>query len=199
VLLVPLSARRAPEMLFAALAFAVAHSLVPHKELRFLLPALPLFCALAAVGLEEAARTRALRLALPAAVLVCAAIDGLHFDRLRFRDLGQYLHAKPEQSAYQDFAQVTRLLLLAHDRDDLCGLKMEGVDLVWSFGYSALHRPVPLYQHDRPPTRESGRFNYLIALRGRAAGAVVAEDFPYALLRVGDACAPDPGYQPLLR
>jgi hypothetical protein len=199
VLLVPLSARRAPEMLFAALAFAVAHSLVPHKELRFLLPALPLFCALAAVGLEEAARTRALRLALPAAVLVCAAIDGLHFDRLRFRDLGQYLHAKPEQSAYQDFAQVTRLLLLAHDRDDLCGLKMEGVDLVWSFGYSALHRPVPLYQHDRPPSRESGRFNYLIALRGRAAGAVVAEDFPYALLRVGDACAPDPGYQPLLR
>ncbi|HXN84098.1 MAG TPA: hypothetical protein VN883_16580 [Myxococcales bacterium] len=198
-LLAPLSLRRAPEVLFAALAFAVAHSLVPHKELRFLLPALPLFCALAALGLEEAARTRALRLALPAAVLLCAAVDGLHFHRLRFRDLGQYLDVKPDQPAYQDFAQVTRLLFAAHDRKDLCGLKMEGVDLVWSFGYSALHRPVPLYQHDRPPSRESGRFNYVIAVQGRAAGAVVAEDFPYALVRVGDACAPDPGYQPLLR
>jgi hypothetical protein len=198
-LLSPLSARRAPELLFPALAFALAHSLVPHKELRFLLPALPLFCALAALGLEEAARTPALRLLLPAAVLLCAAVDGLHFHRLRFRDLGQYLDVKPDQPAYQDFAQVNRLLFAAHDRADLCGLKMEGVDLVWSFGYSALHRPVPLYQHDRPPSRESGTFNYVIAVRGRAPGAVVAEDFPYALLRVGDACAPDPGYRPLLR
>lgn len=197
--LVPLSARKAPGLLLAAAGFAAAHALVPHKELRFLLPALPLFCALAAVGLEEATRWRGTRVALPAAILACAAADGARFHRLRFGDLGQYGPARAGDWAFQDFAQVTRLLYAAHDRPDLCGLKMEGVDLVWSFGGAALHRPVPLYQHDRPPWRGSGFFNYAIAVRGLSPGTVVAEDPPYVLLWLGGGCKPDPAFSPLLR
>ncbi|MGQ0508012.1 MAG: hypothetical protein ACT4TC_22130, partial [Myxococcaceae bacterium] len=44
--------KRAPFALGTAVAFFVLHSITPHKELRFILPVLPLFCALAAVGLE---------------------------------------------------------------------------------------------------------------------------------------------------
>lgn len=198
-ILVPLSARKAPGLLLAALGFAAAHALTPHKELRFLLPVLPLFCALAAVGLEEVARGRWAASALPLAVLACAAIDGAGFHQLRFGQLGQYGPSRAGDWAYQDFAQVTRLLYAAHDRPDLCGLKMEGVDLVWSFGGAALHRAVPLYQHDRPPWRGAGFFNYAIAVRGRSAGEVVAEAPPYVLLRLGAGCRPDPAWSPLLR
>ena len=202
VILAPFAARRAPGLLLTALAFALLHSLVPHKELRFIVPSLPLFCALAAVGLEELAalgRADYLRPVLASAVIACAGIDALHFHTLQFWQLGQYENVKPHAWAYQDFAGVNRLLLAAHDRPDLCGLKMEGVDLVWAGGYSYLHRPVPLYQHDRPPTRQSGKFNYVIAVAGRARGEIIAQERPWQLLRIGAACEPDPDYSPLLR
>ncbi|GAC1348579.1 MAG: hypothetical protein NVS2B9_07830 [Myxococcales bacterium] len=202
-LFAPLAAARAGGLLAIAAAFALLHSAVPHKELRFLLPALPLFCALAAVGMDAgAALFRPLRLAAPLVALACAAISAAGFHALRFGQLGQYEQVKPQAWAYDDFGQVNRLLLAAHDLPDLCGLKLEGVDLVWSGGYSYLHRRVPLYPHDRGPGRESGTFNYALAVYGRAAGpgAVVALQWPYALLRVREGgCAPDPAFSPLLR
>ena len=201
-LLSPFAARRAPGLLLAATGFALLHSLVPHKELRFIVPVLPLFCALAALGLEEIStllRARRLRTALAFAVIGCAGVDALHFHTLQFWQLGQYESVKPRAWAYQDFAGVNRLLLAAHDRPDLCGLKFEGVDLVWSGGYSYLHREVPLYQHDRPPTRASGKFNYVIAVAGTVPGEVIAQERPWQLLRIGASCRPDPDYSPLLR
>jgi hypothetical protein len=200
-LFAPLAAGRAGGLLCIALGFAVLHSLVPHKELRFLFPALPLFCALAGVGMDVVARNRLLRIAPPVLALACGASSAAGFHALRFGQLGQYEQVKPGASAYDDFGQVNRLLLAAHDLPDLCGLKLEGVDLVWSGGYSYLHRPVPLYPHDTGPGREAGTFNYAIAVHGRASGpgALVALQWPYALLRVRDGCVPDPTFSPLLR
>jgi GPI mannosyltransferase 3 len=199
----PLAAGRAAGagLLCIALGFAVLHSLVPHKELRFFLPGLPLFCALAGVGMDVVARNRLLRIAPPVLVLACGVFSAAAFHTLRFGQLGQYEQVKPRAWAYDDFGQVNRLLLAAHDLPDLCGLKLEGVDLVWSGGYSYLHRPVPLYPHDTGPGRAAGTFNYALAVRGRASGpgTVVARQGPYDLLRVRDGCVPDPAFSPLLR
>lgn len=201
-LFAPLAAARAAGLLGVALGFALVHSLVPHKELRFLFPALPLFCALAAAGMEVlAARGRLLRSGAPLFALACGAVSAAGFHALRFGQLGQYEQVKPAASAYDDFGQVNRLLLAAHDLPDLCGLKLEGVDLVWSGGYSYLHRPVPLYPHDTGPARAAGTYNYAIAVHGRAEGpgTPVAREWPYELVRVRDGCVPDPAFSPLLR
>src|SRR5262249_53502498 len=47
---------RSPALALAAGAFLLIHSLTPHKEFRFLLPALPLLAALAVLGLDELRR-----------------------------------------------------------------------------------------------------------------------------------------------
>ncbi|HXN41383.1 MAG TPA: hypothetical protein VN918_06305, partial [Myxococcaceae bacterium] len=62
---------RARELFFIALLFFIPHWLSPHKELRFIFPLIPLWCALAAVGLQLAleSRARLLRVGAPALVL----------------------------------------------------------------------------------------------------------------------------------
>jgi GPI mannosyltransferase 3 len=76
---------------------------------------------------------------------------------------------------------------------------VESVGLDWTGGYSYLHRPVPLYQPEGP-SRESGKFNYVITPLARAGGAeVVAVDGDQALARVSrQSCRPDPGYTPTI-
>jgi hypothetical protein len=206
--------RRAPGLLLVAVAFFVLHSATPHKELRFIFPVLPLFCALAAIGIDalpglpafrtrpgiEAARVR--RLAA-IAVLAGAIISAAGFHRLTFGDLGQYdqnppglaVFYKPDASAYDDPGAIKRLLLAAHRLDDLCGLKLEDIAPVWTGGYSYLDRNVPMYPPSGPP-RESGQFNYVITDVPPAAPAtVVAEESGHMLVHLGnETCIPDPAF-----
>lgn len=191
-----LGARRAPGVSLIALAFFLAHSLVPHKELRFLFPLLPVLGALAAVGFDALPPALPRRLALWA-VLACAGFSALRLRALTFGDLGQYEHQKPGASALDDFGPVNRLLLAAHRLPDLCGLKVEAVHLAWAGGQSYLHREVPLYPSSGPG-RESGFFNYALSLQGWATPgtAVVAREGPFVLLRLPvSACRRDEGYQ----
>jgi hypothetical protein len=195
-----LAMRRALGLWLTAAAFVLLHSAIPHKELRFILPALPLWCALAGIGLDVlGTRLRFGMSALAvAAVLLAAVRSAWRFHDLTFGDLGQYEQLKPHTSAYDDFGSVNRLLLAAHRRPDLCGLKIEAVHLAWTGGYTYLHRQVPLYSHLGPP-RTSRFYNYVIAFAGSAADGVAAADGAFVLqhLRVG-SCIQDAGYQWLL-
>ncbi|HEV2062140.1 MAG TPA: hypothetical protein VGR12_04740, partial [Solirubrobacteraceae bacterium] len=68
---------------------------------------------------------------------------------LTWGDLGS--RNGPEHvTAWGHFADVNRLLLRANDLRDLCGLKLEQQDRVWSGGYTYLHREVP-YHGDAGP------------------------------------------------
>jgi hypothetical protein len=200
LLLLPLAAlavtgaTRAPGLALTALAYLLAHSLVGHKELRFLLPLLPLLAALAAVGLQRLPRGRVRWLALAALALLSLGSAGRTF-WLSMGDLGQRRFGPPRRSALDFFGPVNRLLLAASRRPDLCGLKIAGVNLVWTGGYSHLHRRVPLYGAAGPPLR-SGRFNYIIAPLARARGHdLAATDGGLALVRLPRRrCAPDPGF-----
>lgn len=190
-----LTVPQARGLFLAAITFVALHACMPHKELRFIMPALPLFCALAAVGLS-ALRYDSFRWAATAAVLLAALVSAIGFHRLTFGDLGQY-PSRAGTSAYDDFGPVNRMLLAAHDRPDICGVHVDLGDLAWTGGYSYLHRRVPLYDRVMPPP--SGRaFNYVVTLaQPNQPGQVVASDTRNSrivLVRVADACEPDSHY-----
>lgn len=191
--LVCLGAARAKGLTLLALAFLLLHSAIPHKELRFVFPLLPLGFALAGLGVDRltgrARRWGVLALAIPA---VCSAAS-LH--RLTFGDLGAY-PGRGGTSAFDDFGAINRLLLQAGAQPALCGLFVSA-HLAWTGGDTYLHREVPLYGGGRPPP-SARSFNYAIVDAARAATAgmhAVARDGTFALVKRFDGpCEPDPSY-----
>ncbi|HEX8705631.1 MAG TPA: hypothetical protein VF815_42750 [Myxococcaceae bacterium] len=193
-----LALRRAPGLALIVGAFFLLHALQPHKELRFLVPLFPLVAALAGVGMNVALnefQTLRLRGALAVLVMSVGAGSALSSGHLTFGDLGQYEDVKPRASAYDDSGAINRMLTLAGQREDLCGLKIEHVHIAWTGGYSYFHRQVPLYPHFGPG-RDSGRFNYVLTHAGQGfGGEVVAEEAGNVLLRLPvGSCVPDPDY-----
>ncbi len=181
--------RRAwPVVLVVALFFAV-HLAVGHKELRFLVPVLPLACALVGVALS-ALPERAARLALVVAALA-AVPSTVNHRALTMGQVGSYLE-RPDSSAWDDFGPVNRLLLAASRRTDVCGLRVDAAHLAWTGGSTYLHVRAPLYMPGTPHQR--GFFNYVITRPG-SGGELVAREGPWELVRlVGLQCVPDPGY-----
>ena len=198
VVLVPLAllgAARRPELFALVAAYFLAHAVVDHKELRFVLPMLAPLCALAAVGIDTLGRLagHVARPVAVGAVVALAAGGALHADELTWGDVGSR-NGPAEVNAWGHFADVNRLLLEASDRDDLCGLKLEQPDRVWSGGYTYLHRRVPYYAQ-RPPV-DDGLFNYVITpLEPPQPGQTVVEvDGTFQLVRVSRRCRPDPAF-----
>ncbi|HET9037465.1 MAG TPA: hypothetical protein VFN45_14735, partial [Myxococcaceae bacterium] len=176
--------------------FLAVHSAIPHKELRFILPVLPAAMALAGVGLAVAATRVDRRLPLGLALLG-AVISAARFHTLTFGQLGAYEGQREAVSAYDDFGPVNRLLLVASELPQVCGLKVEATHIAWAGGYTYFHRDAPMYSHLGPPR---GSRHYDVVLTAPYAvppQAVVARDGPLVLARLFDGpCIPDPGYRP---
>jgi hypothetical protein len=131
------------------------------------------------------------------AVVAVGAISAGLSRRLTFGDIGQYMNERPQVSAYDDSGPVNRLLAVASQREDVCGLKIEApVHMAWTGGYSYFHRPVPLYWSASPVGRESGRFNYVLTPAGWGVGGeVLAQEQGLVLMRLPlTSCVPDPGF-----
>jgi hypothetical protein len=190
---------RARGLAALVVAFYVLHALQPHKELRFLIPILPLFAALAGVGLDSVLRdwkTYRIRAALAVLVVTVGMGSAVLAPNLTFGAIGQYEQTRPQVSAYDDSGPINRLLEAAGQQQDVCGLKIEAsAHLAWTGGYSYFHRQVPLYWF-QGPDRGTRLFNYVIAARQVAfGGQEVAQDEGSVLLRLPvPSCAPDPGY-----
>ena len=210
VALAVVGARRSIELAALAALYVLAHALVPHKELRFLIPLVPLIGALAALGVDavaSTARTQRWRGPAAAGALVAASIvSGIGVQGLRFVDVGVLLgrdlydehgiarKISIDTTAYDVPGPVDRLLIAASALPDVCGLKVEAVRKEYHGGYTYFHRAIPLYRQGGPP-RSSGFFNYAIALRTYAgAGEIRASEGDMALVRIGDACKPDPAF-----
>jgi 4-amino-4-deoxy-L-arabinose transferase-like glycosyltransferase len=149
VLLVALAAlawRRAALPLLCVAMFLAAHVAVPNKQIRFLVPVLPLFLVAAAVGgasLAERLRARPGVMLTAAAVVV--GLLGWRAARLTHADMGQREAAVPvSASIWEGAGEINVLLSRAGRRDDLCGVLVAAKDWRWTGAYSYLHRDVPL-------------------------------------------------------
>ncbi|MBK7857421.1 MAG: hypothetical protein IPJ65_02110 [Archangiaceae bacterium] len=176
--------KHARALALIALAFFALHSVVPHKEIRFILTVLPLFGACVGVALTH--------LPKPAgwAVLAAGLVSMALTQSLTWDDLGAYPE-RGKQRAWDDFGSFNRLLLAASREPKVCGLFVEGAHLAWVGGSTYLHQRAPLYMGGMQPPQ--GAVNYVIT--PREGGEVVARDGNLKLVRLGvEACVVDPGY-----
>jgi phosphatidylinositol glycan class B len=141
-----LGAWQAPALALSVLGYLLAHSLIPHKELRFLVPALPLGCVLVGIGADQLAR-RADKyvtfwwLGLSASALAMA----FSLSRLTYRRMGQYLDTpRGARSVWSSDEETNLLLADAGKKPDLCGLGVLGLRPAFTGGYTYFHKPVPL-------------------------------------------------------
>jgi len=174
LLLIGLGARRFPIWLATAVAVLVTHSLIGHKEYRFIFPAVACLVILAGVGsgdvvdwIRRRARDRRwVRLALPAClaawVLMSLALSLGPFQRDAWTANGGALRA---------FHWLNR-------QPDLCGVALNGLEWAETGGYAHLHRDVPLYPG-----------------RGQQPVGSLTEAFNYQVHRTSASDAPSVGYQ----
>jgi hypothetical protein len=183
--------RRRWELPLLIAAFLAIHLVSPHKELRFVVPAIPLAAACLGIALRIARERLALLSHI--AVALAALVSLVHFPSLTMGELGAYPE-RPQSSAWDDFGNINRLLLVASKQTDLCGLRMDAADMAWTGGSTYLHRDAPLYRPWVQPNL--GHFNYLIGPPGYGAPlTVVKEDHGAVLYRLPiDRCEPDPGF-----
>jgi hypothetical protein len=149
-------------------AYVLIHSLVPHKEVRFLMPIVPLALALSGAGLADAFAWIESRLEARTAKITFAGVVGaalvLMLQRtvsLTRMDLGY--PARGEPSAWHYLEDYNRLLWDAGTRDDVCGLLLVGTQPVRVGGYSYLRRNVPLLGASAVLRPDDRAINYVIA------------------------------------
>jgi FkbM family methyltransferase len=147
-----------PDLAIAVVLFGVGHSMVGHKEPRFLWPAAPLLLMLIATGLEVAWQRletgqmkRAFASILGIALLIGAGIRATTID----------WHCEPTRSTSLALASL-------HHRADVDGVGVYGVGDAFCGNYFYLRRNVPLAPHHfgpsvfEHPSWLDGTINYLI-------------------------------------
>jgi phosphatidylinositol glycan class B len=191
-----LGIRRAAAVVVPALLFLGAHIAMPHKELRFILPMLPLACVGAGAALDVmATRRRSLALGAAVVLLGASAYSFATHRQLTFHQIGRMGESG---SAWDSGGSVTRLLFTAGRQERLCGVGLLGWERMMTFAYTALHRDVPYYPEPLP-SPESGFYDLVITPAGHFPGTVIARDGAFELVRLPDRpCVKDPNFQPYL-
>jgi GPI mannosyltransferase 3 len=167
--------RRTWPIALLVLAFLVVHSSVEHKELRFLVPVLPLFLLCATVGLAALLARLPLthgprRATVLGFGLAMLAIFSLRARHVTFADIGQLMDdaraGGPTSSlVWRAFDERNRLLGQAGNHADLCGLAAPAMNPYWTGGYTYLHRRVPLLFSGAPHDFEAA--NYVLLGAGQ--------------------------------
>jgi GPI mannosyltransferase 3 len=184
-----LALKHARGLSLIAIVFFAAHCMTAHKEIRFILPVLPLFAACVGVAVSQVMRSAPL-------VVLCGLVSMGLARSLTMGDLGAYPE-RAQDSAWDDKGPVNRLLLAAHSHADLCGIRIDTEHLAWTGGSTYLHREAPLYMGGQPPP-QARLFNYVITLPGRGGEEVARErDHDHELVLVHipvEPCNANPGY-----
>ena len=147
LLLIALGARRLPLLFAAAILIVAVHSAIPHKEYRFIYPAIVLLMLLAASGLAQLTAAAAQWLqrhdvrpavaAAPAAVMLVALWSAVAADAWSGGAL-----ALLRRRGHDELSAIA----YARDLPGLCGVGLYGKNAWVRYGgYSHLHRAVPLF------------------------------------------------------
>jgi hypothetical protein len=131
-------ATRCPSLAVAALATLVMHSLVPHKEVRFIyltLAATPVLIGLGATHILGLLAVRrgpgAIAIGVPVFLAASAA-------------LSCFIATGPLSARWSFQRGMIHAFLSAHREPDLCGLQVRDIPSWQSGGYTYLNRDVPL-------------------------------------------------------
>jgi phosphatidylinositol glycan class B len=193
--------RRTWPVALPVLVFVAAHSVISHKELRFLYPVLPLFLLCSAVGLGlllgKLPLSRTWRRTVMAALaMLLLGTLGLRALRMTFSDIGQVMPS-PElggptsRLVWGAFDERNRLLSVAGTHADICGLAAPGINPYWTGGYTYFHRRLPLVWSEARPDLDAA--NYVLVGPGHTMTdprfRPVAAQGPYVLYGRGGACA----------
>jgi len=131
-------ARRSPFLGWMVLAIVIPHTLIPHKEWRFIYPATPLLITLSGIGVAETVSALNARLKLRWSAF---AVVGL--------SVGFFLCTSAAIAAVFPYWKQYAGNLLAFQKltrdDNVCGVALYKNSWVWSGGYTYLHRNVPIY------------------------------------------------------
>jgi len=132
-----LGALREKRIALAGLAVLLVHSLVGHKEYRFIYPAILLLVISAGIGagnlLERVSRnTKPFLLALPALVVI-VLIPVVLLRSVSYRELFARDDAVMETS------------IEASKLNNVCGIELSGIPWFWSGGYTLIHQNAPIY------------------------------------------------------
>ncbi len=144
LLLAALGARRLPILGAMVLLTVFIHVLIPHKENRFLLPAVMMASILCGIGAVEGARGlgRLLQNSLQqAAAPVAALAVGLLWLIVSAGGIGALAYEKP----WQINSSILRMVREVSGRDGICGVGFTNMSPYNSGAYTFLHRRVPLY------------------------------------------------------
>ncbi|HEU4577093.1 MAG TPA: hypothetical protein VFS67_02490 [Polyangiaceae bacterium] len=196
-----LGGMRIPGLGMAVLSSLLAHSVIPHKELRFIVPALPLACVLVGLGadylLHRAGRyARWCWVGLGASTLATA----LALPHLDYRHMGQYLDTpRGSRSVWHSDQEANLLLASAGEKPDLCGLGVLGLRPAFTGGYTYFHRAEPLiYGHHlcgAEPTVNYVIVPYYLADQLLPEGYSSVEDRGWlGLFRRPGGCEPPSGF-----
>jgi hypothetical protein len=194
------AARKQLGLVVVVITYVVLHSLVAHKELRFLMPVVPVALALTGAGLADAGDWLASRVgsgrarALLWSAVGVASLAMLHRAATLTRaDIGY--RAQPGVSAWHHLEDYNRLLWEAGAREDMCGLLVSGAQPVRIGGYSYLRRNVPLLGESPLLHSDDEAINYLIApaeMPEPTGFTAVTQRGQHRLLRREGSCASMP-------
>lgn len=165
--LAAVGARRFPALAIAAVTVLVTHSLVPHKEVRFIYLSLAAFPILIGLGASHLLSLLASRGAIRA-----AAAGGPAF-LLIGAALSWFIATHPLGGRWSFQRGTVHAFLAAHNEPGLCGLRVRDIPSWRSGGYTYLNRDVPLvFDPPVPEVRLPGVAAPLRFMVERAGGPV---------------------------
>jgi hypothetical protein len=150
--------RRSPFLGWIALAILAPHSLLPHKEVRFIYPLIPILITLAALGTMEIARELDRFLKSQIYPKIAASVALVLFALFSAFLAPQFTYWNYNSGAMAMVEQLSR-------NPAVCGLGVHGISWFDTGGYTHLHRNIPmvLMSEGAGLDQESSSVNAVIA------------------------------------
>ncbi len=194
-----LGARRAPLLAATSFTIIASHSLIAHKEISFIYPALAPALIVVGLGTAEflARANLVLRVAASRNVMVGVAASCWLMIAGLTGAAQDLLHQSPELLGLANaWTELRR-------KPDLCGLGLYGRWFPWyaTSGYSGLHRAIPLYlvHSEAELGAASAAFNYVVVDADRASDlrgySIASCSKNVCVLRRDQACEPAADYE----
>lgn len=176
--------RRAPWLLACMVVFVAAHLAIPHKELRFLYPVLPLACAAFGLALDGAVARFGVRTYWVLVLLVLQVPPW----KMTFSMAGIPSMAA-SAPVWDAGGSVNRLLRVAGRTPGVCGVLLRDFELGFSGSYAYFHATAPLFDSRQVPPGDDA---WNVVLSKQPGERVLAADGAFYLVQTRPTCTSYP-------